>query len=417
MLSSKTCSVSDAFLHFQFCQFFIEMPQRKIIIRLGTNTLEFNTLALKNQHQPSSLSNKKSSSKSSAFVAAAATAVRYPTSDSSGSDSDKDDEDDDQLFSQRLRRSLEDAFTRRNENIDDNSDVNASENGKQEVIAESTEQPSTIDDDEYDRFEREQHRSYFEEIAENAPAMEFDDAAADAQYDNYDKYDDEYDTDYNDADAELDAFSERLERSFLNGKRNFTYRRSTNENREERYRKNHWIKHVDQRKEEERRSFRIFQANRNKLNSQTEWVIQQSRSGTNGAKYDEDRELQRALQISARDYATQAARHVTALTARQLAELMSRELTPEDYELLLALDETVAKKTVDEKKIATFEQIQFDAATMAATADICMICMTDFQQGEQCTRLPCKHFFHASCIERWLKEFSCCCPIDKQKFD
>ncbi len=42
------------------------------------------------------------------------------------------------------------------------------------------------------------------------------------------------------------------------------------------------------------------------------------------------------------------------LTVQQLSDLMYRELTPEDYELLLCLDESVAKKTVGASVLDSF---------------------------------------------------------------
>eukprot|EP00928_Gymnodinium_smaydae_P057632 TRINITY_DN4084_c0_g2_i1.p1 TRINITY_DN4084_c0_g2~~TRINITY_DN4084_c0_g2_i1.p1 ORF type:complete len:467 (+),score=83.36 TRINITY_DN4084_c0_g2_i1:117-1517(+) len=42
----------------------------------------------------------------------------------------------------------------------------------------------------------------------------------------------------------------------------------------------------------------------------------------------------------------------------------------------------------------------------------CMVCLSDFSQGEEVRRLPCGHVFHATCIDEWLRR--CMeCPICK----
>uniref|UniRef100_A0A7S4DYU4 RING-type domain-containing protein n=1 Tax=Lotharella globosa TaxID=91324 RepID=A0A7S4DYU4_9EUKA len=44
----------------------------------------------------------------------------------------------------------------------------------------------------------------------------------------------------------------------------------------------------------------------------------------------------------------------------------------------------------------------------------CVICMEDFVEGEELKALPCRHGFHASCIDPWLAEHSERCPICNQ---
>ena len=46
--------------------------------------------------------------------------------------------------------------------------------------------------------------------------------------------------------------------------------------------------------------------------------------------------------------------------------------------------------------------------------DSCVICITDFEDQEYYTMLPCGHGFHKECIEPWLIEKSALCPICKQ---
>eukprot|EP00026_Physarum_polycephalum_P007714 Phypoly_transcript_07779.p1 GENE.Phypoly_transcript_07779~~Phypoly_transcript_07779.p1 ORF type:complete len:369 (+),score=78.13 Phypoly_transcript_07779:110-1108(+) len=77
---------------------------------------------------------------------------------------------------------------------------------------------------------------------------------------------------------------------------------------------------------------------------------------------DESAEVQRAITLSLSTTPSNTSNALSCgLTQRQLNDLMNRELTPEDYELLLRLDEGVAKKTVKSDALDRF-------ASRAATA-------------------------------------------------
>eukprot|EP00656_Telonema_subtile_P034647 TRINITY_DN3870_c0_g1_i1.p1 TRINITY_DN3870_c0_g1~~TRINITY_DN3870_c0_g1_i1.p1 ORF type:complete len:289 (-),score=39.87 TRINITY_DN3870_c0_g1_i1:230-1096(-) len=94
------------------------------------------------------------------------------------------------------------------------------------------------------------------------------------------------------------------------------------------------------------------------------------------------------------------------LTPHQLAELQTRDLSPEDYELLLALDDQIAKKTVDASDIEAFES----RPVTPGTEDSCSVCIMDFEPGESCKVLPCGHRFHKDCISKWLSDCNVKCP-------
>ena len=46
----------------------------------------------------------------------------------------------------------------------------------------------------------------------------------------------------------------------------------------------------------------------------------------------------------------------------------------------------------------------------------CVICLEEFQNGDEKTTLPCFHIFHPNCINQWLKKHDNC-PICKTKFE
>ena len=92
-----------------------------------------------------------------------------------------------------------------------------------------------------------------------------------------------------------------------------------------------------------------------------------------------------------------------------LINLQNRDLTPEDYELLLRLDERVAPKTVNQNILDTF---RVDTVCEGEAGGECAVCMEAYQVGQERKHLPCGHAFHKNCIETWLKNSSLNCPLD-----
>ena len=97
-----------------------------------------------------------------------------------------------------------------------------------------------------------------------------------------------------------------------------------------------------------------------------------------------------------------------------LISLQHRDLTPEDYEMLLRLDESVAPKTISEDKIAQFKT---DTVDEKCAGDLCAICMEPYEVGQTRKFLPCNHVFHDNCITMWLSNSSLNCPIDNLPVD
>eukprot|EP00930_Biecheleria_cincta_P097756 TRINITY_DN89437_c0_g1_i1.p1 TRINITY_DN89437_c0_g1~~TRINITY_DN89437_c0_g1_i1.p1 ORF type:complete len:318 (+),score=55.68 TRINITY_DN89437_c0_g1_i1:23-955(+) len=98
------------------------------------------------------------------------------------------------------------------------------------------------------------------------------------------------------------------------------------------------------------------------------------------------------------------------LTARQIQELMSRDLTPEDYELLLLLDEGVVKKA----KVLSSEQASAlpRARGTSWVDEACPICLCALEEDEDVRMLPsCGHHFHAPCAIQWLTSTKATCPM------
>jgi len=124
--------------------------------------------------------------------------------------------------------------------------------------------------------------------------------------------------------------------------------------------------------------------------------------------YQED--LRRAVNAST------SSKHESGLTLQQLLDMSNRDLTPEDYELLLLLDSTVEKKTVKAAVIAELDERVLTAEDECVVAkDVCSVCISCYAAGETVKVLPCSHRFHCDCIVPWLQAHSQACPMCNAK--
>eukprot|EP01103_Thecamoeba_quadrilineata_P011815 TRINITY_DN2912_c0_g1_i1.p1 TRINITY_DN2912_c0_g1~~TRINITY_DN2912_c0_g1_i1.p1 ORF type:complete len:463 (-),score=107.32 TRINITY_DN2912_c0_g1_i1:118-1506(-) len=93
--------------------------------------------------------------------------------------------------------------------------------------------------------------------------------------------------------------------------------------------------------------------------------------------------------------------------------LLGRDITENDYELLLQLDDAVPNKTG-----AQLDQIK-TLPCFSASGDEsieCSICLSPIEVKESMKELPCNHRFHSGCIDKWLV-INNSCPIDKLSVD
>ena len=96
--------------------------------------------------------------------------------------------------------------------------------------------------------------------------------------------------------------------------------------------------------------------------------------------------------------------------SQELLGLQERDLTPEDYEILLTLDNFVAPQTVHLDVIKTL----VTSTITEYSNEVCSVCMEEYTVRQQVKTLPCCHTFHSQCIDQWLTTVSNRCPLDGQ---
>mmetsp|Transcript_16192 Transcript_16192/g.42788 ORF Transcript_16192/g.42788 Transcript_16192/m.42788 type:complete len:341 (+) Transcript_16192:81-1103(+) len=95
------------------------------------------------------------------------------------------------------------------------------------------------------------------------------------------------------------------------------------------------------------------------------------------------------------------------LTASEVYSLLSRDITPEDYDLLLRLDDTLAKPTASAESVRTLPRVEREEFEGRE----CGVCLSAFEAKDAVVGLPCRHFFHQECVSKWLSQCRRTCPL------
>eukprot|EP00747_Dinoflagellata_sp_TGD_P218950 gnl/TRDRNA2_/TRDRNA2_91132_c0_seq1.p1 gnl/TRDRNA2_/TRDRNA2_91132_c0~~gnl/TRDRNA2_/TRDRNA2_91132_c0_seq1.p1 ORF type:complete len:194 (-),score=27.37 gnl/TRDRNA2_/TRDRNA2_91132_c0_seq1:50-589(-) len=101
------------------------------------------------------------------------------------------------------------------------------------------------------------------------------------------------------------------------------------------------------------------------------------------------------------------------LSPSQVSDLLFRELTPNDYDVLLQLDQTLELSkheltaTAVEPRIETLPVVSGECCR----GEECPVCLGEFEDDDSVTMLSCKHAFHNGCISAWLSRGRHVCPV------
>lgn len=114
-------------------------------------------------------------------------------------------------------------------------------------------------------------------------------------------------------------------------------------------------------------------------------------------------------------------RNVNCYTVASSEDLSQLPLLPYKSLADVSTAATVATPTAalhtaasGEEAVCATVHIGDAAACELATAERCAVCLENYAVHEQIRQLPCRHFYHAHCIDPWLLTKNRCCPICKQ---
>jgi len=106
---------------------------------------------------------------------------------------------------------------------------------------------------------------------------------------------------------------------------------------------------------------------------------------------------------------------------QMLRSLEEREISPNDYDVLLELHEAHnAQDTLDAGQLRRFESFTLVESPEARhnAHDLCLsqptqctVCLGDLAPSQAVRQLPCGHVFHKHCIDTWLTESAISCPM------
>ncbi|KAG9397348.1 E3 ubiquitin-protein ligase ZSWIM2 [Carpediemonas membranifera] len=101
--------------------------------------------------------------------------------------------------------------------------------------------------------------------------------------------------------------------------------------------------------------------------------------------------------------------------ATQAQDMMTRDLTSDDYDLLCQLDDNVAKPGQYTLHPSWLQSKAFPVKVLTDVAMMgpasCAICADEFKIGDSRRMLPCQHIYHKGCIDKWLTKEKDVCPM------
>lgn len=80
-------------------------------------------------------------------------------------------------------------------------------------------------------------------------------------------------------------------------------------------------------------------------------------------------------------------------------------------------DESEGEKGFTNQEIKKIKKDAFEKENLPCppnqTTEICIVCWSEYEEGEKIRNLSCNHMFHSKCIRGWL-EMDKKCPVCKQ---
>merc|ERR1719210_94571 len=89
-----------------------------------------------------------------------------------------------------------------------------------------------------------------------------------------------------------------------------------------------------------------------------------------------------------------------------------RRAIPQERLLALVAQERIQGNHAQASDIAALPTRKLAAAENLGEQTKCLICLDEFNDGDDVKTLPCLHIYHQKCIERWLNTDNSC-PVCK----
>jgi len=93
----------------------------------------------------------------------------------------------------------------------------------------------------------------------------------------------------------------------------------------------------------------------------------------------------------------------------ELAALLGQVKPP------VATPEEIEKSGLHTIKPADIEQWNAEGRVASNCIDRCLICLDDYDPEDDLRVMSCKHFFHQTCVDRWLQTGRNNCPACRTK--
>ncbi|XP_077978469.1 E3 ubiquitin-protein ligase Zswim2-like [Glandiceps talaboti] len=103
------------------------------------------------------------------------------------------------------------------------------------------------------------------------------------------------------------------------------------------------------------------------------------------------------------------------LPSAVVSDLQNRDITENDYDVLLQLDgqEGGTTDTLPESMVQALPTMTVRQGSLLLSPGAqCRICLRVYTAGQIVKKLPCRHEFHSSCINQWLLHQRGTCPVD-----
>ena len=125
------------------------------------------------------------------------------------------------------------------------------------------------------------------------------------------------------------------------------------------------------------------------------------------------------LRYNASQYSQEDMQALQAMLAEEEEEASDDSPDTNNYEMMLRLGETigdvkkdrwkmVADKHISDLPTYCFQTSMADGLGENDTRRKCQVCQCDYEEKETIKMLPCRHCFHADCVDQWLKSNDSC---------